>query len=125
MEEADLRYMPAIVRFLGYNPLPHGDTWAERLVNGRLPMGLSQKEAARELDVDPSTLARWSVLSASRGVVCSQSITFPQISGGKRCERTDSACNRQSTVFHRRRLVLRVLILDNSNSQRSAQLRSI
>jgi transcriptional regulator with XRE-family HTH domain len=55
----DVQYMPAIIRFLGYNPLPRGDGWAERLVNGRTAIGLSQKDAARELGVDPSTLARW------------------------------------------------------------------
>lgn len=55
----EIRYMPAIIRFLGYNPLPAADTWAERLVQGRTALGLSQKEAARRMEVDPSTLAKW------------------------------------------------------------------
>jgi site-specific DNA recombinase len=52
-------YMPAVIEFLGYNPLPPAKTWAERLVRGRTVLGLSQKEAAGKLGVDPSTLARW------------------------------------------------------------------
>jgi transcriptional regulator with XRE-family HTH domain len=55
----EVRYMPAIIGFLGYNPLPASERWADRLVQGRTAMGLSQKQAALELGVDPSTLARW------------------------------------------------------------------
>jgi site-specific DNA recombinase len=51
--------MPAIIDFLGYNPLPPATNWAERLVRGRTSLGLSQKALARKLQVDPSTLARW------------------------------------------------------------------
>jgi hypothetical protein len=45
--------------FLGYNPLPEANGWGERLVRHRRTLGLSQKEAAKRLGVDPSTLARW------------------------------------------------------------------
>jgi transcriptional regulator with XRE-family HTH domain len=55
----EIRFMPAIIRFLGYNPLPPAICLGERLLRHRTTLGLSQKEAARELDVDPSTLARW------------------------------------------------------------------
>jgi transcriptional regulator with XRE-family HTH domain len=51
--------MPAIIRFLGYNPLPEANGWGERLVRHRTSLGLSQKEAALKLGVDPGTLARW------------------------------------------------------------------
>jgi DNA-binding transcriptional regulator YiaG len=51
--------MPAIIRFLGYNPLPEASALAEQLVRQRTTLGLSQKEAAKVLSVDPSTLARW------------------------------------------------------------------
>lgn len=51
--------MPAIIEFLGYNPLPPATTLAERLVRGRTSLGLSQKEAARRMSVDPTTLAKW------------------------------------------------------------------
>ena len=52
-------YMPAIICFLGYNPLPPSKTWAGRLVDARTALGLSQKQAARQMGVDASTLARW------------------------------------------------------------------
>lgn len=55
----EIRYMPAIIRFLGYNPLPAADTLGGRLVRHRSSLGLSQKEAATRLGVDPGTLARW------------------------------------------------------------------
>jgi transcriptional regulator with XRE-family HTH domain len=55
----EIRYMPAIIRFLGYNPLPVADGWGERLLRYRSTLGLSQKEAAKHLGVDPGTLARW------------------------------------------------------------------
>ena len=45
--------------FLGYNPLPKADTVAEKLVRQRTSLGLSQKESAERLGVDPSTLAQW------------------------------------------------------------------
>ncbi len=55
----ELRCMPAIIRFLGYNPLPEGSSLGARLVRQRTMLGLSQKAAAGRLGVDPGTLARW------------------------------------------------------------------
>jgi transcriptional regulator with XRE-family HTH domain len=54
-----VQYIPAIIRFLGYNRLPPGKGWAGRLVKCRTALGLSQKEAARRVGVDQCTLARW------------------------------------------------------------------
>ena len=54
-----VEYMPAIIRFLGYNPLPPSDRWANRLVQCRAVLGLSQKQSAQRMGVDPGTLARW------------------------------------------------------------------
>jgi transcriptional regulator with XRE-family HTH domain len=51
--------MPAIIRFLGYNPLPEGQGWGERLLRQRTTLGLSQKASAERLGIDPSTLAKW------------------------------------------------------------------
>ena len=51
--------MPAIIRFLGYNPLPEAEGWGPRLVRYRTTLGITQKEAARHLSVDQGTLARW------------------------------------------------------------------
>jgi transcriptional regulator with XRE-family HTH domain len=51
--------MPAIIRFLAYNPLPPADGWADRLVQCRTALGLSQRESAARIGVDQGTLARW------------------------------------------------------------------
>ena len=51
--------MPDIIKFLGYDPLPQANTVAEKLVRQRTSLGLSQKESAERLGVDPSTLAKW------------------------------------------------------------------
>jgi DNA-binding transcriptional regulator YiaG len=55
----EIRYMPAIIEFLGYNPLPAAKDWRERLVRHRTTLGITQKEAARQLAVDQGTLAKW------------------------------------------------------------------
>jgi transcriptional regulator with XRE-family HTH domain len=55
----EIRYMPAIIRFLGYDPQPAVNTLGEQLVRQRTSLGLSQKEAAERIGVDPSTLAKW------------------------------------------------------------------
>jgi transcriptional regulator with XRE-family HTH domain len=54
-----INHMAALVKFLGFNPLQIGDTLAQRLVNHRKALGIPQKEFARQIGVDPSTLARW------------------------------------------------------------------
>ena len=53
------RYFPAIRRFLGYLPISGTGTRADELKVHRFHRGWSQKEAARDLGVDPSTLAKW------------------------------------------------------------------
>lgn len=55
----NLKAMPKIIEFLGYNPLPTGHMFGERLRLQRITLGLSQKEAAQEMGIDPSTLAHW------------------------------------------------------------------
>jgi DNA-binding transcriptional regulator YiaG len=57
--QPESRLMPAIIRFLGYNPLAEAKTWGERLVRHRNTLGISRGEAARRIGVDPGTLARW------------------------------------------------------------------
>jgi transcriptional regulator with XRE-family HTH domain len=51
--------LPAIIRFLGYNPLPEPRTISERLVAKRLERGWSRKVALRSLEIDVSTLRDW------------------------------------------------------------------
>jgi transcriptional regulator with XRE-family HTH domain len=51
--------LPAIIRFLGYNPLPEPQTISQRLVAKRLERGWSRKVAACHLGIDVSTLKDW------------------------------------------------------------------
>ena len=53
-----INHMAGLVKFLGFNPLPDGDTAAQRLVNHRRARGLTQKVFAARLGVDQSTLAK-------------------------------------------------------------------
>jgi transcriptional regulator with XRE-family HTH domain len=53
-----LRFIRRIVRFLGYSPLDVPDlTLGQRILTYRRLHGLRQEDLARQLGVDPSTLA--------------------------------------------------------------------
>ena len=52
-------YIPKIILFLGYNPFPAGGTMPEKLTTSRRVLGLSQKELAKSLCVDPTTVGGW------------------------------------------------------------------
>lgn len=54
-----VRYVPAILEFLGYDPRPVPEDLAGRLIHHRVGLGLSQEAFARLLGVDPGTLRRW------------------------------------------------------------------
>jgi transcriptional regulator with XRE-family HTH domain len=54
-----VKYIPAIIAFLGYNPLPQPAGLTERLVWFRQSKGWTQKAFAKVLGVDQSTLAGW------------------------------------------------------------------
>ena len=55
----DLKQIPRVLEFLGYDPRPKDDSIASQLTRARQARGLSQKELARILKVDPSTLSKW------------------------------------------------------------------
>lgn len=55
----EIRYMPAIIQFLAYNPLPAAMSLPERLATARRALGLSQRKMAGKLGVDPATLMGW------------------------------------------------------------------
>lgn len=57
--EPEIRFLPAILAFLGYDPRPIAKTIGEKLVAYRLAKGWARPSLAAELGVDPSTLARW------------------------------------------------------------------
>jgi transcriptional regulator with XRE-family HTH domain len=54
-----IRYIPAILRFLGYDPQPPADSIPGRLAAARRALGLSQRKLAEKLGVDPATLQGW------------------------------------------------------------------
>ena len=57
--EPPIESMPAIIRFLGYDPFPEPKNIPERLLAKRRAMGWSIKEAARQLGVDQVTWGAW------------------------------------------------------------------
>ena len=54
-----LRYVPGIVRFLGYVPFPTDGLLPQRLRAYRQVFGLSQRALANRLGVDESTVWHW------------------------------------------------------------------
>jgi len=69
-----LRYVPAIIRFLGYNPLPDVTNLADKLVRHRTLLGMTQTNAAAQLGVDAGTLSRWERGEGEPEGVCAQSV---------------------------------------------------
>ena len=57
--EPPIEAVPAILRFLGYDPFPQPRSLRELLLAKRRAMGWSIKEAARQLGVDPRTWRDW------------------------------------------------------------------
>jgi len=57
--------LPAIIRWLGYDPFPPPKTLVESLLAKRRAMGWSMKEAAHQLGVDEGTWAAWEKGAAS------------------------------------------------------------
>ncbi len=60
MAKPAIKHIPKIIEFLGYVPYdPPAWTIGEKIVTYRRLRGLSQKELARCLSIDPSTLGKW------------------------------------------------------------------
>jgi transcriptional regulator with XRE-family HTH domain len=54
-----LRHLPKVIAFLGYNPLiKKPETLGEQALQYRKRCGVSQKELARQVGIDPTTLSR-------------------------------------------------------------------
>jgi DNA-binding transcriptional regulator YiaG len=54
--------IPTIIKFLGYDPVSadaESLSFGQQIVRARQRLELSQKGLARQLGVDPTTLARW------------------------------------------------------------------
>ena len=57
--EAPIASMPAILRFLGYDPFPVPVTLPERMLAKRRARGWSIADAAKQLGVDEGTWGNW------------------------------------------------------------------
>lgn len=57
--EPEFRYWPGIIRFLGYDPSTEPTTFGEQIRAARRRDGFSQRELARRLGVDFTTVQAW------------------------------------------------------------------
>lgn len=57
--QPEVHYVPAIIRFLGYNPFPAATEIPERIARARQLAGMNQKQFAAALGVDPTTVRDW------------------------------------------------------------------
>ena len=55
----DLRSIPTVLTWLGFDPRPRGETLPEQIRWLREGRGLSQQELARLLGADPSSVSLW------------------------------------------------------------------
>ena len=56
--EPEVRFYPALIDFLGYNPLPEPRTLGEAVKRERMNRGWSMARLAKEVGVDSGTVAR-------------------------------------------------------------------
>jgi transcriptional regulator with XRE-family HTH domain len=57
--EPEVRFFPAVIRFLGYDPSPVPVSLPDRIRAARRRKGISQLELARRLGLDPTTVQAW------------------------------------------------------------------
>jgi len=55
----DLRFIPRVIEFLGYNPIPQPESLLERLSRYKQINGLSLERLGVEMGRDPEQLADW------------------------------------------------------------------
>ena len=56
--EPEVKFLPTIIAFLGYNPLPEAKTSGGQVRRARLSLGLSRLELAGRAGVDEATVRR-------------------------------------------------------------------
>lgn len=61
-----INHLARIIKFLGYNPFSKGTTVAERIVNHRRALGVSQEEFAHQIGVDHQRFHGGNATSGSR-----------------------------------------------------------
>jgi transcriptional regulator with XRE-family HTH domain len=59
LNHVSAKYLPVIIRFLGYDPVPEVTSLPERLRAARRRLGISQKELAERFRMDPKTIKKW------------------------------------------------------------------
>jgi DNA-binding transcriptional regulator YiaG len=57
--EPEVMFLPAVIAFLGYDPYPVSASLSERILAARRRQGISQRELARRLGLDPTTVQAW------------------------------------------------------------------
>ena len=79
--EPPIETVPAILRFLGYDPFPQPQNLPKRLLAKRRVMGWSIRQAARQLGVDPGTWSDWergeTILYRKHRVLVAQLVGLP------------------------------------------------
>jgi DNA-binding XRE family transcriptional regulator len=55
----ELRYLPVIITFLGYDPRPMGETLGESIRMAREREGISQRQLARRFGLGATTVGAW------------------------------------------------------------------
>ncbi|HRR26457.1 MAG TPA: helix-turn-helix transcriptional regulator [Acidobacteriota bacterium] len=71
------RYMPVVIRFLGYMPYEPPASFGEWLRMVRRSAGLTQRRFAAQLGVDPSTVRGWKA-GTHRAVCTSGNLNLPE-----------------------------------------------
>jgi transcriptional regulator with XRE-family HTH domain len=80
--QPSLKMFPCISQFLGYDPLEYKSnslSLGELVVHARQRCGMTQKDLARQLGVDPRTLAHWEYSRRSLMAPQHQLVRFPFI----------------------------------------------
>jgi transcriptional regulator with XRE-family HTH domain len=103
--QPSLRMIPGIIAFLGYNPdldAPADETLGERIIRVRRALGIRQNDLARQLGVDPTTLARWergesAPAPENRSVLIDFLMTSRSVDWGERGRANDSGNDGAST----------------------------
>jgi len=66
--EPEIRFLPAVIRFLGYDPSPSPVPLPDRIQAARRRQGISQRELARRLGLYPATVCAWETGKVRRPV---------------------------------------------------------
>jgi transcriptional regulator with XRE-family HTH domain len=59
LNHVSVKHLPAIIQFLGYDPVPEVTSLPERIRAVRRRLGISQKELAKRFRMDLKTIRKW------------------------------------------------------------------